>query len=180
MAKAASMKALIVGLALASLTAVPAGAAAPAAPQQTSTSAQVAVTGWRLECDTTTSTLACRVDDRVVQASNGSLIVSLIVDQTPDGKTNLTMQTPLGVSVSTPIAVSPPSGSSQNFAFLTCSQHGCFATSPISASLLAAMESGQGEVKVTYTILDQSLAGHAITVSLPLTGFSQAFAKLKK
>ncbi len=151
-----------------------------AATPPPATSTQVAITGWRLECDSSSSALACRVLDQITQASNGAMLVSINVNQTSDGKTNLTLQAPLGAAVSMPIVVAIPNGASQSVPFLTCSQGGCFATAPMNAALLSAMQAGQGNLQVNYTLLDNSLTGHEISVTIPLGGFAQAFAKLKK
>ncbi len=160
--------------------AVPGYAATPA-PQAagTTTTANVAVTGWRLECDPGKTALACHADDSIVQSSNGGLVIGFTVAQSADGKTVLTMHVPLGTSVRTPIGVSVAGGPSQNFQFLTCSQQGCYATGAVNADLLAAMRDAKGNLRVVYDILDNNLAPHTITVSLPLAGFSQVDDRLK-
>lgn len=160
--------------------AVPGYAATPA-PQAagTTTSANVSVTGWRLECDPGKTSLACRALDSIVQSSNGGLVIAFTVYQTADGKSNLTMNVPLGTSVRTPIGVSVTGGAAQSFQFLTCSQQGCYATGTLNADLLAAMREAKGDLRVVYDILDNNLAPHTITVSLPLSGFAQVDDRLK-
>ncbi len=162
--------------------AAPVAAATPApdAPASTTQSARVGVSGWRLECDpTNTTALACHVLDSIVQAQNGGLVISFTFSPAPDGKTLLTMQVPLGVALRTPIAVSVTGGPSQNFTFMLCSQQGCYATGAIDSDLLTAMKAGKGDLRVNYSLLDNSLAEHGITASLPLTGFPDVYARLK-
>ena len=160
--------------------AAPAVAATPA-PQggATTTSANVAVTGWKLECDPGKTTLACRALDQILQSSNGALVIAFTVLPTADGKTVLTMNVPLGTSVRTPIGVSVTGGPSQTFQYLTCSQQGCFATGTMNADLLAAMRAGKGDMRVTYAVLDSNLAEHEVTASLSLAGFAQVDDRLK-
>jgi invasion protein IalB len=164
------------------LGAVPASAATPApeTPAMTTQSARVGISGWRLECDpTNTSALACHVLNSIVQSPNGGLVISFTFSPAAEDKTILTMQVPLGVSVRTPIGVSVGSSPSQNFAFLFCSQQGCYATGTINSDLLAAMKAGKGELRASYGILDNNLAEHGIAASLPLTGFADVYARLK-
>lgn len=160
--------------------AAPALGATPA-PQAgtTTTSANVAITGWRLECDPGKTSLACRALDSIVQSSNGGLVIQFTVAQTTDGKSILTMNVPLGTSVRTPIGVSVADGPTQAFQFLACAQQGCIATGTVNADLLAAMRAAKGDLRVTYDLLDANLNPHTITVSLPLAGFAQVDDRLK-
>ncbi len=156
--------------------AAPAYAATPA-PQGGGTTSSVTVTGWRLECDPGKTALACHGLNSL-QAQNGAPIIAFRVASTADGKTALTINTPLGISVRTPVTLSV-AGATQSFPFLTCSQQGCFATGIINADLLAAMRAGNGALGVSYALLDAGLNERGITASLPLTGFSQVYDKLK-
>ena len=158
---------------------VSAATPAPEAPQNTTQSARVGVSGWRLECDpTNTTALACHVLNSIVQ-QNGGMVISFTFSPGADGKTLLTMEVPLGVAVRTPIGVSVTGGPSQNFTFLFCSQQGCYATGAIDNDLLTAMKAGKGELRVNYSILDNNLGEHGITASLALTGFADVYARLK-
>jgi invasion protein IalB len=161
--------------------AAPVSAATPAPDASAATqSTRVGVSGWRLECDpTNTTSLACHVLNSI-QAQNGAQLISFTVSPAPDGKTILTMQVPLGAAVRTPIGVSVAGGPTQSFTYLTCSQQGCYATGAINSDLLASMKAGKGELRVSYGILDNSLAEHGITASLSLTGFADVYARLLK
>lgn len=155
-------------------------AAQPAIAQQapTTSQARINITGWRLECDAQTK-LACHLSNQITQLPTGGLIISMTMVPVASGKTQLTMQVPLGAAVGTPIVVNLGTGMTQNFSYLTCSQQGCFATGTVQDNVLAAMRAGKGEMKVTYTILDQSLAPHDINANIALTGFSEVYDKLK-
>lgn len=151
-------------------------ASAPAASAQ---QASVGITGWRLECNPTKGALACRALDDILQAPSGALVIAFAVSETADGKAVLTMTAPLGISVHTPINVSVAGNGSQDFPFLTCSQQGCFATGKINADLLSAMHGSNGDLKVTYGVLDANLAEHTVTASLSLNGFPAVYDRLK-
>lgn len=152
---------------------------APQAPAS-STSTRVAVTGWHLECDpTATASLACHVLNQITQAPNGGLVIGLTFTPAAEGKTTLSMVVPLGASIRIPVALAIAGGPSQNFPYLFCSQQGCYATGAINGDLLAAMKAGKGDLKITYTMLDNNLGEHGITASLSLTGFAEVAARLK-
>ena len=151
--------------------------AAASAPTQTQATANVSVTGWRLECDPVKATLACRALDQIV-SGNGSLVIGFAVNEGVSGKATLTMQVPLGAAVSKPIAVTF-GDKSQSFDYVTCSQQGCFAIAPIEPAILDTMRKGSGTMTVSYTMLDQNLAGHAVTATISVAGFDQVYKKLQ-
>jgi invasion protein IalB len=156
-------------------------AAQPAIAQQAapaSSQARINITGWRLECDAQTK-LACHLSNQITQLPTGGLIISMTMVPIANGKTQLTMQVPLGAAVGAPIIVNLGNGVKQNYTYLTCSQQGCFASATVQDAVLAAMRAGKTEMKVTYTILDQTLAPHDINASIALTGFSEVYDKLK-
>ncbi len=156
-------------------------AAQPALAQQTgptSSQARINITGWRLECDAQTK-LACHLSNQITQLPTGGLIISMTMVPVANGKTQLTMQVPLGAAVGTPIIVSLGNGVTQNYSYLTCAQQGCFASATVQDAVLAAMRAGKSEMKVTYTLLDQTLAPHDVNASIAMTGFSEVYDKLK-
>ena len=158
------------------------GAAAPvsaATPPPNAQAANVAITGWKLECDPVKATLACRAMDQIL-AQNGALVLSFMLADDAAGKTVLTINTPLGISVKTPVGVSVAGSATQSFPFLTCSQAGCFATGPVNADLLAAMRGAKSDLKVTYDVLDTGLNERAVTATLSLTGFAAVADRLKQ
>lgn len=148
------------------------------APQSATTSARVAITGWKLECDPVKAALSCRAMNSILQPGGG-LIIGFTLTAAGDGKTTLLLTTPLGVSVRTPVVVSVPGGPSQTFTFLTCSQGGCVAPGVVNADLLAAMRAGKNDLRVTYGVLDDRFAVHDVTATIPLTGFAEVADHLK-
>ena len=152
---------------------------APGESQSTSSTARVAISGWHLECNPGTGAkLACRILNQITQSPGGGLLLGFTLNQGMKGAVNLTLEVPLGAAVNSPVTISMPAGVTENFPFVTCSQQGCFAAAAVDAPLLAAMRGGKAEMRATYTLLDGSLNPHAVTVSLPLTGFDEVYAKL--
>jgi invasion protein IalB len=147
-------------------------------PPATTNQVRVAVSGWHLECDPAKTKLSCHALDQIVQQPSGAPVIQFNFAVTPDGKTLLTMQVPLGDAIGAPIDVTIGS-TSQKFPFLFCSQQGCYATGTVQPDLLAAMRTSSSDMKVTYSVLDNNLAEHAVTASLSLTGFAQVDDSLK-
>lgn len=151
---------------------------APGGTQTTSSSARVAISGWHLECNPNGAKLACRILNEITQSQGNGLLLGFTLNQGAKGAVNLTLEVPLGAAVNAPITISMPAGVTENFPFVTCSQQGCFAAAAVDAALLSAMRAGKSELKATYTLLDTNLNPHAVTVSLPLTGFAEVYEKL--
>jgi invasion protein IalB len=150
-----------------------------AAGQTTQSSARVTISGWHLECNPTGAKVACRILNQISQAPSGGLVLGFSLNPNAKGTTDMTLQVPLGVAVATPVEISTSAVVTQNFPIITCSPQGCFAAAPVSDTLIAAMRAGKSEMKATYTLLDANFAPHAVTVSLPLAGFSEVYDKLK-
>jgi invasion protein IalB len=151
-------------------------AQAPSAAQ--TASSRVSISGWHLECNPSGANLTCRILNQITQTPGGGLLLGFTLNQGVKGATNLTLEVPLGAAVNAPVTLNMGNGVTQDFPFVTCSQQGCYAAAAVDAALLKAMRDGKAQMKATYTLLDTNLAPHAVTVSLPLTGFSEVYDKL--
>lgn len=172
------MKRTLIALAFFALT-VPAYAATPAPDAGQTTQASVSITGWRLECNPEKTTVTCHVIDQIVSNGTGTQVIGFNVFPAGDGKANLTISVPLGAQLRAPVRVAIAGGPTQDFAYLTCSQQGCFATAMIAADLLAAMRAGKGDMRVTYGMLDNALGEHKVAATLSLAGFGAVYDRLK-
>jgi invasion protein IalB len=153
-------------------------AAAQTPPPQTAN--QVAITGWRVECDSQAAGLNCRATDQAAQQSTNLVVAGLGVTLASDTKKPvLTIQVPLQLAVSDPITVSSENVS-QPFPALTCDRAGCFARAPITDGLLDKMRTSKQPLKIVYNVMNPTtLAKQTITVSLPLDGFAASLDKIK-
>lgn len=154
-------------------------AAAQTAPAP-QTGNQIAITGWRVECDSKGAGLNCRVTDQAAQQSTNLVVAALGVTLASDTKKPvMTVQVPLQLAVGDPITLSSEDVS-QPYAALTCDRPGCFARAPISDALLAKMRSSKQPLKIVYNLVNPAtLAKQTITVSLPLDGFAASLDKIK-
>ncbi len=141
---------------------------------------QIAITGWRVECDSQAAGLNCRVTDQAAQQSTNVVVAGLGVTLAADTKKPvLTIQVPLQLAVSDPITVSSDN-MSEPFPALTCDRPGCFARAPITDGLLEKMRTSKQPLKIAYNLINPTtLAKQTITVSLPLDGFAASLDKIK-
>ena len=139
----------------------------------------IAITGWRVECDSQGAALNCRVTDQVAQTGSGLVLAGLgIALATDTKKPVLTLQLPLGLAVSDPVTLSVDT-TSQPYTLITCDRTGCFARAPISDALLAQMRAAKQQLKVQYNVIGPTLVKQTVTLQLPLTGFDASLTKIK-
>jgi invasion protein IalB len=145
-------------------------------PAQTS---QIAISGWRVECDSQGTALNCRVTNRATQGGTGFVIAALGVAIANDTKkTVLTLQLPLGLAVTDPVTLTADSVS-QPYSIITCDRAGCFARAPIGDALLDKMRDGKQSLRIAYNVVGPTLLKQTVTLTLPLDGFAVALNKIK-
>ena len=84
------------------------------------------------------------------------------------------VQLPLGLNLPAGAKLQVDDGKVSDLQIQTCEQRGCYANSPISPELLAAMKSGK-QLKVSF----QNLAKESISIPMPLADFAAAYDKIK-
>lgn len=152
-----------------------AGAQTPPPPA----AGQIAISGWRVECDSQGTTLNCRVSDQAAQTGTNLVVAALGVALAVDTKKPvLTLQLPLGLAVTDPVTISSDTAS-QPFSLVTCDRAGCFARAPIADALLAKMRAGTQPLRIAYNVISPTLAKQTVTLTLPLTGFAASLDKIK-
>jgi invasion protein IalB len=153
--------------------------AAVAQTPSPATAAQIAISGWRVECDSQGTALNCRVTNRAAQGGSGLVIAALGIAIASDTKKPvLTLQLPLGLAVTDPVTLSADTVS-QPYSLITCDRAGCFARAPISDALLAKMGDGKQLLRIAYNVVGPTLLKQTITLTLPLDGFSASLNKIK-
>jgi invasion protein IalB len=148
-------------------------AAAPAAPG----AANPPPPSWSTRCvaEERSSQLDCTIEQRVIVTNTGQLVASVQIRVPSDTKKPVMMiQGPLGLFVPAGITVDVNGGHAQKLDIQTCEAQGCYAGSPVPDAFLAAM---MKEPKLNLTF--QGMNKQPINLSLPLTGFPQAYAKIK-
>jgi invasion protein IalB len=84
------------------------------------------------------------------------------------------VQLPLGLNLPGGAKIQVDDGKATDLQIQTCENRGCYAGTPISSELLAAMKTGK-QLKLSF----QNLAKETITIPMPLADFAAAYDKIK-
>ena len=146
----------------------PQAEAAPATPPQP---------GWIARCASASrdAPLECAIEQNAVLTKTGQVIVVVNIRIAPDTRAPVALvQLPLGINLPAGAKVQVDDGKVVDLQIQTCEQRGCYANTPITPDLLAAMRSGK-QFKVSF----QNLAKETITIPMPLADFAAAYDKIK-
>ena len=143
---------------------------------QTSTGAGAQdVAAWRVECGSDGKALDCRAVQQLFQRETRQLVLAMLVRKAPDPKAAaVTIQLPLGLSLTEPVVMKVDNGQPERQPIQTCTNVGCFVTFTATDKLVAAMRAGT-ELKITI----QDANKKTIDLSVPLLGFALAFDKAR-
>jgi invasion protein IalB len=148
-------------------------AAAPADPAPAAAPAP----GWAARCSSTSrdAPLECAIEQTAILSKTGQLLVLVNIRVPSDTHAPVAMvQLPLGLSLPSGAKFQVDDGKVTDLQIQTCENRGCYAGTPISSDLLAALKSGK-QLKLSF----QNLAKETITIPLPLADFAAAYDKIK-
>ncbi len=138
--------------------------------------AQDNAAAWRVECTGDGKTLACRAIQQMINRDDKQLVAFLAAGIPPDTKApTLTLQLPLGISLTEPVQLKIDNGAVDRYPVQTCTNAGCVVNVPLKDPLLAALRSG-----TTLKIGVQDTAKRTVNIDVPLLGFGLAFDKATK
>jgi invasion protein IalB len=155
-------------------TAAPPAATPPAADAPANTPAPP---GWAARCTSASrdAPLECAIEQTAVLSKTGQLIVLINIRVPSDTHTPVaTIQLPLGLNLPGGAKFQVDDGKATDLQIQTCENRGCYAGTPISSELLAAMKTGK-QLKLSF----QNLAKETITIPMPLADFAAAYDKIK-
>ncbi|GLS17736.1 invasion associated locus B family protein [Labrys miyagiensis] len=133
--------------------------------------------GWAVRCASTSrqGSPDCAVDESAVMNNTGQLVVAFSVRVPNDTRAPaLLVQIPLGLFLPAQLKLQVDDGQALSYPIQTCDASGCYVGMPLDAGLLAQMKSGQ-QLKTVF----QNMQHKDMTISLPLQGFADAFAKIQ-
>lgn len=131
---------------------------------------------WRVECGGDGKTLECRAIQQMVNREDKQLVVQLSARIAPDNKQpTLTLQLPLGISLTEPVQLRVDNGAVERQPVQTCTNAGCIVNLPLKDPFLAALRGG-----TTLKIALQDPNKRALNIDVPLLGFGLAFDKATK
>jgi len=84
------------------------------------------------------------------------------------------VQLPLGLNLPAGARLQVDEGKAVEMQIQTCENRGCYASTPITPALLAALKSGK-QLKVSF----QNLGKEVISIPMPLSDFAAAYDKIK-
>jgi invasion protein IalB len=160
--------------------AAPPAAAQPAAPpaaQPQADAAPPAQPGWIARCSSVSrdAPLECAIEQSAVLTKTGQLIVLVNIRVPADSRVPVALiQLPLGLNLPVGAKLQIDEGKQIDLQIQTCENRGCYASTPISTELLAALKSGK-QLKVSF----QNLAKETIAIPMPLADFPAAYDKIK-
>jgi len=119
--------------------------------------------------------LECAMEQRAVAKENGRVIGLVSIRVPSQTRKPVTMiQLPLNLFLPAGVNVDVDGDMTQNQAFQTCNQQGCFVGFPISDNMLKQMFTG-GKFNVTFQYLDKK----PFTLPMSLEGFTDAYNRIK-
>ena len=94
--------------------------------------AQDAVAGWRVECTSDGKVLECRAIQQMINREDKQLVAQLTARIAPDTKAPaLTIQLPLGISLTEPVQLKVDNGAVERLPVQTCTNAGCIVNVPL-------------------------------------------------
>lgn len=145
----------------------PAADQPPNLPEQPSPS-------WSVTCENTGKGLECRASLTIVMTKTRQLLLAVSVNKSAGGKDGtMLIQLPLGLFNPAGVTLSVDDQKGEALQIQTCDAKGCYAGTPITPDLLAALSKG-----TKLNVVFQDLKKQNITVPVPLKGFEDAYKKL--
>src|SRR3954470_9289645 len=151
--------------------------ATPAAPAPQPDPSAAPQPGWSARCSSVSRNgpLECAIEQTAVLTKTGQLIVLINIRVPSDTHTPVAIiQLPLCLNLPVGAKLQVDDGKASDLQIQTCEQRGCYANTPISPDMLAAMKSGK-QLKVSF----QNLAKEVISIPMPLADFAAAYDKIK-
>ncbi|HWD60793.1 MAG TPA: invasion associated locus B family protein [Stellaceae bacterium] len=133
--------------------------------------------GWVSRCESQSreKPVECFIEQNVVVSSSGQLLAAVAVRVPAETRQPaMTIQVPVGLYLPGGLNIQVDEGKPESLAFQTCEVKGCYALTPVSKELLAAMKSGK-----IFKVTVQNLNKENIGIPLTLANFSEAYQKIQ-
>lgn len=159
-------------------TAPPAPATQPSpAPTQSQADGTPGQSGWIVRCTSASrdAPLECAMEQNAVLTKTGQTVLLVNIRIAPDTRTPVALlQLPLGLNLPIGAKLQVDEAKTVDLQIQTCENRGCYASTPVTPDLLAALRSGK-QLKVSF----QNMAKETIAIPMPLGDFSAAYDKIK-
>lgn len=135
--------------------------------------ASAPVSCWRVECTSDGKVLDCRAVQQMINRDDKQLVAQLTARIAPETKAPaLTIQLPLGISLTEPVQIKVDNGAVEKLPVQTCTNAGCIVSLPLKDPFLASMRNG-----TTLKLTLQDPNKRTINIDVPLMGFGLAYDK---
>ena len=149
-------------------------------PTSGPTLAPFSISGWRVECGSSGSALACVVLDEIRARANGTVLSAISLTMPAGSKSpQVVVQIPLGIAIDDGVRVGFENGAVETLRVYTCNREGCFARGQIGQPILSSMHAGKQPLRITYANLDPAAGKQAVQISVGLEGFNAAYDRLR-
>jgi len=131
---------------------------------------------WATSCGSNTrgAPASCQLSQRAISSQTRRLLAGLTLRFPAGGEANLLVTTPIGAWLPAGITIDVDGGAKQMLPFDVCDRDGCYASMPVSAEMLSAMQAGQ-----KFNIAIQNTQKQVATIPLSLAGFTAAYTSVK-
>lgn len=159
----------VIGAGLVALT-----LAAPALAQENEQQQQ----SWRSHCsgpERDVAKLNCRLELSVIVEESRQLLIKLTISVPAVPRTpSMMVQTPLGLKLSEGVRLTVDDNEPHSHPVQTCEANGCYAGFKLNSDLSTEMAQGNKLV-----VAFNNLNGRTVDVTVPLSGFSDAMARIR-
>ncbi len=131
---------------------------------------------WVVNCSDNKGALDCRAGQAVFIKTTGQRLLSVAVSVPADTKKPvMLLQVPLGVYLPAGVSLQIGKDAPKTLPYKGCAQGGCIAEYAVTEAEIGAMLKGSD---LTISVQNQNRQP-AFTVTVPVTGFAEAYAKIK-
>lgn len=131
---------------------------------------------WATFCSSSTrgAAASCQLVQRAISAQTRRPIAALTLRFPAGGAANLLISAPVGVSLAQGVSFDVDGNGKQSLPFDICDPSSCYASTPLSAALLSAMQAGQ---KFNITVANEQKK--TMTIPFSLAGFTASYNSVK-
>jgi invasion protein IalB len=128
---------------------------------------------WSVQCaEFGKDVRRCQISGSVLSADGKQVILVISLAPTADAKaTAMQMAVPLGIALKAGVKIAVADAYETSLPISRCTPQGCLVEGPVEQAFINAMKA-KAQATITVTTPD----GKAVPITLPLTGFSDAFA----
>lgn len=132
---------------------------------------------WSSSCSSAgrSEPLDCTMQQRVVVTQTGQLLVALTIRVSQAGtQPRLVAQVPFGLELSDGLKILLAEAAIGHLPFRTCNDGGCYAEAAVSDEMIAQLSANK-----TVDVAIRDVAGREIKIPVSLSGFADAFARIR-